>query len=99
MPDPPVHSKAMSDLAPFVAATLRDKVIYELLEENKKLQERVRASMTVEITGQERLFECEGVVICPTNTERLNPYLVYHEPYVIIYNFVYRTKRNAIFDF
>ena len=51
----------MSDLAPFVAATLKDKVIYELLEENKKLQDRVRASMTVEITGQERLpIYCRG---------------------------------------
>ena len=61
VPDPPVHSRPMSDLAPFVAATLRDKVIYELLEENKKLQERVRASMTVEITGQERQpIYCRG---------------------------------------
>ncbi len=43
----------MSDLAPFVAAALRDKVIYELLEENKKLRERARFGMTVEVTGPE----------------------------------------------
>lgn len=43
----------MSDFAPFVAAALRDKTIHELMEENKKLRERVRYLMAVEITGPE----------------------------------------------
>jgi len=43
----------MSDFAPFVAAALRDKTIHELMEENRKLRERVRYLMAVEITGPE----------------------------------------------
>jgi len=41
----------MSDLAPFVAATLRDKVIADMKEENDALREQVRKSRTVAITG------------------------------------------------
>ncbi|KAL9186932.1 hypothetical protein ACHAXT_010652 [Thalassiosira profunda] len=44
----------MSDLAPFVAATLRDKVVTELLEENQKLREKEHAGEYVEITGPNR---------------------------------------------
>ena len=42
----------MSDLAPFVASTLRDKVVQDLMEENKKLREDLeKARATVEVTG------------------------------------------------
>lgn len=41
----------MSDLAPFVAATLRDKVVSEMEEEIKQLREKVRKLKTVSITG------------------------------------------------
>jgi hypothetical protein len=44
----------MSDLAPFVAATIRDKVVLELMEENKSMRKQVatlRYFKTVEITG------------------------------------------------
>lgn len=44
----------MSDLAPFVAATLRDKVLSELLEENRKLREEKHSLEYVEITGPNR---------------------------------------------
>jgi len=40
----------MSDLAPFVAAALRDKSIHDLMEENRKLRE---LAMAVEVTGPE----------------------------------------------
>jgi len=44
----------MSDLAPFVAAALRDKTVMELIEENKKLAKQHRQARTVEImaTGE-----------------------------------------------
>lgn len=42
----------MSDLAPFVAAVVRDKTIADLLEENEKLRWRVEANrQDVELTG------------------------------------------------
>lgn len=41
-----------SDLAPFVAATLRDKVIAELKEENRELREKESKSKIVEVTGE-----------------------------------------------
>jgi hypothetical protein len=41
----------MSDLAPFVAATLRDKVFQDLMEENEAMQKQIRQSRSVEITG------------------------------------------------
>ena len=44
----------MSDLAPFVAATLRDKVLSELLEEVQALREEKHALEYVEITGPNR---------------------------------------------
>lgn len=44
----------MSDLAPFVAATLRDKTVVDLLEENKKLQHyrEIAETWTVQITSR-----------------------------------------------
>jgi hypothetical protein len=36
----------MSDLAPFVAASLRDKVVDDLLEENKQLRAQLNANIT-----------------------------------------------------
>ncbi|KAL9186911.1 hypothetical protein ACHAXT_010631 [Thalassiosira profunda] len=44
----------MSDLAPFVAATLRDKVVSELLEEVQNLRDKEHALEYVEITGPNR---------------------------------------------
>jgi hypothetical protein len=41
----------MSDLAPFVAAVLRDKVVQELMEENEAMRKQVATFKTVEITG------------------------------------------------
>jgi hypothetical protein len=41
----------MSDLAPFVAATLRDKVVQDLMEENEAMQKQIRQFKSVEITG------------------------------------------------
>ena len=41
----------MSDLGQFVAATIRDKVILELLHENKKLKGLLRQHSQVEICG------------------------------------------------
>ena len=44
----------MSDLAPFVAAAIRDKVVQELMEENEAMRKQVaklRHFKTVEITG------------------------------------------------
>lgn len=44
----------MSDLAPFVAAVVRDKVILELLEENQKLREEnewIKSGNEVRFTG------------------------------------------------
>jgi len=42
----------MSDLAPFVAAALRDKVVAELLEENQRLKGQVKSFQRVRITGK-----------------------------------------------
>jgi hypothetical protein len=39
----------MSDLAPFVAATIRDKVVADLKEENDKLRKQLRQRWTVEV--------------------------------------------------
>jgi hypothetical protein len=39
----------MSDLAPFVAATIRDKVVVDLKEENDKLREQLRQRWTVQV--------------------------------------------------
>ena len=44
----------MSDLAPFVAATLKDKVVTDLHEENKQLRAEKHASQLVEITCPKR---------------------------------------------
>ena len=41
----------MSDLGQFVAATIRDKVILELLQENAKLKDLLRQQSQVEICG------------------------------------------------
>lgn len=41
----------MSDLAPFVAATLRDKVVQDLMEEVEAMRKQIRQSRCVEITG------------------------------------------------
>ncbi|CAB9526095.1 expressed unknown protein [Seminavis robusta] len=42
----------MSDLAPFVAAALKDKVVAELLEENRRLKRQVDSFQRVRITGK-----------------------------------------------
>ena len=42
----------MSDLAPFVAAVLRDRTVDELMEENAQLKSTVDALMRIEITGR-----------------------------------------------
>lgn len=39
----------MSDLAPFEAATIRDKVVIDLKEENDQLREQLRQRWTIEI--------------------------------------------------
>jgi len=41
----------MSDLALFVAATIRDKVVLDLMEENKRLRKAIQHYNSVEITG------------------------------------------------
>jgi len=41
----------MSDLGPFVAAHLRDKVIADLLQENEKLKAQLRCARRIAITG------------------------------------------------
>jgi hypothetical protein len=41
----------MSDLGPFVAAHLRDKIIADLLEENKQLKTQLRSARRILITG------------------------------------------------
>eukprot|EP00956_Cyclotella_meneghiniana_P011851 scaffold16650_cov38-Cyclotella_meneghiniana.AAC.5 len=41
----------MSDLAPFVAAQLRDKVVTDLLEENKRLRDQLNNAYQVRITS------------------------------------------------
>jgi hypothetical protein len=41
----------MSDLAPFVAAALRDKVVKELMEENQAIRQQLQQARRVEITG------------------------------------------------
>jgi len=41
----------MSDLAPFIVATIRDKVVDDLLQEVDSLRKRLRFHQTVEITG------------------------------------------------
>ena len=45
------HVSIMSDIAPFVAAVLRDKVVEDLLEENKRLRDQIDLQNRVEITG------------------------------------------------
>lgn len=42
----------MSDLAPFVASTIRDKVVADLLEENKLLKEQLASFRRIRITGR-----------------------------------------------
>ena len=42
----------MSELAQFVAATIRDKVVLDLLEENKRLRNLIQNHNTIEITGK-----------------------------------------------
>lgn len=41
----------MSDLAPFVAAALKDKTVIDLLEENQKLRQNLAKTRVVEVTG------------------------------------------------
>ena len=43
--------RAMSDLGPFVAAHLRDKIVADLLEENKKLKLQLNRARRILITG------------------------------------------------
>lgn len=43
----------MSDLAPFVASVLRDKVISELLDQNEKLRHQMTLSGILQITGRD----------------------------------------------
>jgi len=52
----------MSDLAPIVAATLRDKVMSELLEENRVLREKKHALGMSRLQGQD-VRRCALVVI------------------------------------
>jgi hypothetical protein len=42
----------MSDLAPFVAAALKDKVVADLLEENRRLKRQVESFRRVRVTGK-----------------------------------------------
>lgn len=42
----------MSDLAPFVAAALNDKVVADLLEENQRLKHQLQSFQRVRITGK-----------------------------------------------
>jgi hypothetical protein len=44
-------TSTMSDLAPFVAAALRDKVINDLMEENQAIRKQLQQARRVEITG------------------------------------------------
>lgn len=44
----------MTDFAPFVAATLRDKALADLIEENNRLRKKIRSLYKVEITGPKR---------------------------------------------
>lgn len=46
-----VYSITMSDLAPFVAAALRDKTVTDLLEENESLRKVLEKRQLVEVTG------------------------------------------------
>lgn len=41
----------MSDLAPFVASTLRDRVVLELMQENKNLREDLQKAKAVEVVS------------------------------------------------
>ena len=41
----------MSDLAPFIAATLRDKVVLDFMEENKRLRKVIKHYNSLELTG------------------------------------------------
>jgi hypothetical protein len=60
----PPHGRSMSDLAPFVAAFLRDKVVDDLLEENKQLRAQLNANITssrkVRISGLGGEIYAEG---------------------------------------
>lgn len=46
------QNQIMSDLAPFVAAALKDKVVADLLEENRRLKRQVDSFQRVRITGK-----------------------------------------------
>ena len=48
-PTPPYP--IMSDLAPFIAATIRDKVVLDLMEENTRLRQVIQHYNSVQITG------------------------------------------------
>lgn len=41
----------MSDLAPFVAAVLKDKAVHDLIEENKSLRDKNEIMSSIELTG------------------------------------------------
>ena len=48
----PTLSASISDLAPFVAAVLKDKTVTDLTRENEELREREEERLLVEITGR-----------------------------------------------
>lgn len=53
----------MSDLAPFVAATIRDRVVDDLMTENQRLREELIASRRIKVTSnRQRLLHSVGSV-------------------------------------
>ena len=74
----------MSDLAPFVAAVVRDPVVVDLLQENEKLKEVVRKSRTIQLVLR-NMFAPETVVLAQGQLEE-GKYLegaFRHEDYVV----------------
>ena len=66
----------MSDLAPFVAATLRDKVVHELQEESKRDREKIRK---LEDDGKDRMVRITGPGGSPVYAENHFQYAVRDE--------------------
>jgi hypothetical protein len=48
----PTSESSISDLAPFVAAVLKDKIVMDLKKENEELRKREDERLLVEITGR-----------------------------------------------
>ena len=46
----------MSDLAPFVAAALRDRTLNDLIEENDKLKQKLQSQVNENKNEKEKLF-------------------------------------------